>query len=976
MTAYSKNDLLPALGTVILYFLAVRLNLMLESAGHPVSLFWPASGIALVALLVYGKRLWPAVALGSLLGNLSFGFVPSFEVSAGATLEAVVGAWYLRRFPGFSLSLKSVSDVFGLLLVATGSALVSALIGPFWLNSNAIVSLDEHPDVMLFWWMRDVLGMVLVAPLLLSWLRHKPRYSLADLREEAAYFALLLLVCMLVFGNFSIPVLKNSVSLFVLLTIIVWGGMRFNMRITTLGAAIVWCFSMLSVLHETGPFSPVSADTIREAWFFNLVLGLTGLVVAISKYQCKSINKSLQASQADLKRAQEIASIGSWQLDLDGNELRWSDETCRIFGLQPDCSGDLESFLGCVHPDDHEFAKAAWDAALRNGSGEIEHRMLVDGRLKWVKVKAVVDFDRNGHAASATGTVQDVTAMREIEARLRLSAKVFESSGEAVMITDEEARIVAVNSAFSAMTGYTEQELLGKNPRVMASGLHDQAFYQDMWSAIMQTGYWQGEIWDRGKNGRIYPKWMTINTVRNELGRPVNYIAVAIDITERKVADKNIEFLAYYDVLTGLANRTLLHDRLAQVMAAAHRDKQKFSLLFLDIDRFKYVNDSMGHAIGDKLLQLVARRLLDCVRDGDTASRIGGDEFVVLLRETDEGGAAYVAEKILKSLAVAYDIEGTRISTHASIGISVYPVHAGDMDTLIRNADMAMYHAKNEGRNNYQFYTPDMNLRSKHMFAMEKDISLALERKEFSLCYQPQVELKSGRICGVEVLVRWQHPERGTISPTEFIPVAEETGQIMLIGEWVMHAACAQMAEWRKQGMTRFPLAVNLSIRQLRQPNLAGRIAALLESLQLQPGDLELELTESIMMENSEIAMEFLTQMHEMGVLLSIDDFGTGFSSLGYLKKLPIDKLKIDQSFVRDIETDDSDAAIVRSIISLGHKLGLNVIAEGVETIEQLDFLRICGCDEMQGYYFGHPLIADEFFDFIMREPRLEIGDV
>ncbi len=976
MATYSKNDLLPALGTVILYFLSVRLNLMLIPSGNSVALFWPASGIALAALLVYGIRLWPAVVLGSLLGNLSDGFLSSLEISAGATLEAVVGAWYLHRFPAFNLSLTSIMDVFGLLLVATGSALFSALNGPFWLDFNAITPLDVYPDAMLYWWMRDVLGIVLFTPLVLSWLRHKSSYAFADLREEGAYFVLLLLVCMLVFGNFGSLVLKNSVGLFLLLTIVVWAAMRFNMRITILGAVIVFCFSIISVLHKTGPFSPVTAESIREAWFFNLVMGLTGLVVAISNYQRKQINKSLQASEADLKRAQAIAKIGSWQLDVAGSELRWSDETCRIFGLQAGVPRVWEAFYDCVHPDDRALVEAAWEAALRNGSGEIEHRILVDGKLKWVQERAEIDFDSNGHAVSAIGTVRDVTAMREIEARLHLSAKVFASSGEAIMITDEEARIVAVNSAFTSMTGYTEQELLGKNPRVMASGLHDQAFFREMWKAINDTGHWQGEIWDRGKNGRIYPKWTTINLIRNEQGRPVNYIAVANDITERKIAEKNIEFLAYYDVLTGLANRTLLHDRLTQVMAAAHRDRQKFSLLFLDIDRFKYVNDSMGHAIGDKLLQLVARRMLDCVREGDTVSRIGGDEFVVLLRETDESGAAHVAEKILKSLAVAYDIEGTRISTYASIGISVYPDHAGDIDTLIRNADMAMYHAKSEGRNNFQFYTPDMNLRTTHMFAMEKDISLALERQEFSMCYQPQVGLRSGRICGVEVLLRWQHPERGNIPPTEFIPVAEETGQIMLIGEWVLHNACAQMAAWRKQGMTRFPIAVNVSIRQLRQPNLAGRIASMLEEFQLLPGDLELELTEGIMMENSETAMTFLTKMHELGVLLSIDDFGTGFSSLGYLKKLPIDKLKIDQTFVRDIETDDSDAAIVRSIISLGHRLGLSVIAEGVETVEQLDFLRICGCDEIQGYYFGHPLVADEFFQFAMRDPKLNTGVV
>ncbi|MGC2456841.1 MAG: EAL domain-containing protein [Gallionellaceae bacterium] len=742
--------------------------------------------------------------------------------------------------------------------------------------------------------------------------------------------------------------------------------------LTALAVVILYLLSLklgllLGLMNSDTLFWPASGIALA-------VLLVSGLVLAVSNHQRKRINQSLKSSEAELKRVQAIAKIGSWQLDITRNDLRWSDETSRIFGFQPGSARNIKSFFDRVHPDDRALVLTAWQAALRDGTSEIEHRILVDGKIKKVQERAEVDFDRNGHAVSASGTVRNITAMRETEARLNLAARVFASSGEAIMITDKKGRIVAVNPAFTSMTEYTEAELLGKNPRVMASGLHDKEFFREMWDAIHATGKWQGEIWDRGKNGRIYPKWTTINLVKDEHGNPTNYISAAIDITERKSIEKNIHFLAYYDVLTGLANRALLHDRLYQVMAAAHRDRQKFSLLFLDIDRFKYINDSLGHAMGDRLLQFVARRLMKCVREGDTVSRIGGDEFVVLLRETDQSGAVHVAEKILKSLADAYEIEGTQISTYASIGISVYPTHAGDIDTLIRNAEMAMYHAKSEGRNNCQFYTEEMNLRTTHMFAMEKDIRLALERNEFSLRYQPQVDLRNGGICGMEVLLSWQHPEMGCMSPADFIAVAEETGQIMLIGEWVLHAACTQLAAWRKQGMARFPMAVNLSIRQLRQPNLAKRIASMLEQFQLHPGDLELELTEGIMMENSELAMTFMTQMHELGVHLSIDDFGTGFSSLSYLKRLPIDKLKIDQSFVHDIEIDDSDAAIVRSIISLGHRLGLGVIAEGVETLEQLDFLRICGCDQMQGYYFSRPLVADEFIDFVSRNPKLNFG--
>jgi predicted signal transduction protein with EAL and GGDEF domain len=380
----------------------------------------------------------------------------------------------------------------------------------------------------------------------------------------------------------------------------------------------------------------------------------------------------------------------------------------------------------------------------------------------------------------------------------------------------------------------------------------------------------------------------------------------------------------------------------------------------------------MGHSVGDRLLQSVAMRIQECVREGDTVARLGGDEFIVLLREAGSSAASLVAQKLLSALATPYDLDGQVIATQASIGISVYPDHAQEADVLIKNADMAMYRAKEEGRNNYQFFTPEMNFRVDLLFSMEKDLRLALERGEFFLQYQPQANLANGKLCGIEALIRWQHPVKGLVSPAEFIPVAEETGQIVAIGEWVLRAACTQMAQWRKDGLHDLILAVNLSIRQLRQPTLGAFVRDTLEKSGLEAHNLELEITEGIMMGDNQSAMRFLNEMHELGVQLSIDDFGTGFSSLNYLKKLPVNKLKIDQSFIRDIDTDEGDAAIIRSIISLGHRLNLKVIAEGVETQEQLDFLRIRGCDEIQGYFYARPLAADALPEFVRNPPRLE----
>ena len=547
----------------------------------------------------------------------------------------------------------------------------------------------------------------------------------------------------------------------------------------------------------------------------------------------------------------------------------------------------------------------------------------------------------------------------------RLLDALFKYSEEAFIIADAEARIIAVNPAFTRASGYVLDEVYGKNPKMLSSGQHDAEFYREMWTSLTTSGAWAGEILDRHKEGHLYPKWMKIIALKDDEDRVTHYVSIATDISARKEAEESIEYLAYYDVLTGLPNRTLLQDRIKQQISAAHRDKQNFAVMFLDLDRFKYVNDSMGHAVGDQLLQLVSSRLLEKVREGDTVSRIGGDEFVILLRDTNADGAAHVAQGLLDSLSLPCDLNGIRFPVHATIGISLFPDNGSDIGTLLKQADVAMYRAKEEGRNNFRFFTDEMNTRINRIFSMEKDLRLALERNEFSLHFQPQMDITSGKICGAEALIRWDNPEKGRISPAEFIPIAEETGQIIPIGEWVLRTTCEKIAEWRQQGIQPFPVAINLSLRQLLQPDFAQQVAAMLERYGLLPNELELEFTESILLSEASIALDFMTNMRNLGVRLSIDDFGTGYSSLSYLKKMPVHKLKIDQSFIRDIHADMNDEAIVRSIIALGHHFNLSIIAEGIETREQLDFLQTLGCDEMQGYLYAHPLAENEFLRFV-----------
>ncbi len=561
--------------------------------------------------------------------------------------------------------------------------------------------------------------------------------------------------------------------------------------------------------------------------------------------------------------------------------------------------------------------------------------------------------------------IHDITARRRAEEQLRLSAKVFEGASEGIVICDRNNRIMSVNRAFVEITGYAEAEVQGRDPRVLNSGRHDAAFFANLWHHLKTAGTWQGEIWNRRKGGEVYPEWLSITTVRDEAGEVSNYVAVFADVSERKRNEEHIRFLAEHDYLTGLPNRSLLHDRLQQAIALAERNDESLALMFIDLDRFKNINDSLGHQVGDQLLQEVGRRIQACVRSADTVSRPGGDEFIILLPsiETPQD-AARVAEKLLESLNRPYQLGGHELVITASIGIAVFPEDGRDFQTLVKNADAAMYYSKEAGRDSFHFFTPDMNARVFERLSLENSLRRALERQEFLLYYQPQVDMPSGRVIGFEALIRWQHPQMGLVSPARFIPVAEDSGLIVPIGEWVLGEACRQNRAWQEQGMPAVPVAVNISALQFRQPQFEASVERALAESGLEPAWLELELTESMMLHQGQGATDLLDRLKARGVRLSIDDFGTGYSSLAYLKRLPLDKLKIDQAFVRDIASDAGDAAITATIIQMAHNLGLSVIAEGVETEAQLEFLQAHDCASAQGFYFARPMPAADIRAF------------
>lgn len=551
---------------------------------------------------------------------------------------------------------------------------------------------------------------------------------------------------------------------------------------------------------------------------------------------------------------------------------------------------------------------------------------------------------------------------KRVEEKLRLAATVFESTLEGILITDAKTNIINVNQALCSITGYNTEEFIGSTPNLMKSERHSHVFFRQLWDILNKTGQWRGEIWNRRKNGETFPAWVNISAVPDSVTTNTShYVAVFTEITELKLSEERLNYLAHHDPLTGLPNRLLFHDRLEQAVLQAQRSKHMIAVMFLDLDRFKAINDTLGHVIGDELLVAVAERLRHCARETDTVARLGGDEFAVIItRIIHEEDVEQVAQKIIQTLSSVYSVGGYEVFITASIGINLYPGIDNDRMKLLENADVAMYHAKQFGRNNYKFYSTDMNAVAFERLMLETNLRRALERQEFRLYYQPQIDMQSGIVNGVEALIRWQHPELGLVSPLEFIPLLEETGLILPVGEWVIRTACKQIREWLDAGFPSLIMAVNLSGRQFRQPNLIEMIKQALHEFNIPPAQLELELTESVMMDNLEETAETLKKLKLLGLKIAIDDFGTGVSSLGYLKHFPVDTLKISHDFVLNLPADSADASIASAVISLARNMQLSSVAEGVENQRQMDFLRDQDCERMQGFLFSRPIPAEQ----------------
>ncbi|MDK9715663.1 MAG: EAL domain-containing protein [Sulfuritalea sp.] len=657
-------------------------------------------------------------------------------------------------------------------------------------------------------------------------------------------------------------------------------------------------------------------------------------------------------------------------MDLAGFITGWNSSAERLFGYsEAEVIGRHVLFL---YADESEEDFRFEDAFLNRGGREMEvRRRKKNGEIFWARLQLSLLKDDDGQPNGIIGFLSDITERRDAAEQLRLHARIFEQSDEAILITDAREKIVSVNPAFTRITGYSADEVIGETPRKFRSGRHDAAFFAKMWERLLGTGYWQGEVWDRRKDGEIYPKWLSIGSVRDAKGEITHYFSIFTDITDRKRAEGRIHHLAYFDALTGLPNRVQFNRLADQALMASKRKEGFGAVLFIDLNRFKPINDTLGHVVGDKVLQETANRFRSCLRGADVVCRLGGDEFAVGLFEiASRDHAANVAHKLLAALDDPIVIGGRELKLGAAIGISIFPEDGMDTETLLRQADIAMYRAKQTGPDGLSFFSEDMNQRAVDRLNLEAGLRRAIDRDELLLHYQPKVSIETGAIIGAEALVRWRHPERGLVPPAEFVPVAEESGLIVHVSNWVLEAACRQIRQWMDEGLPAMHIAVNLSARDFSS-SLPARVQELLERHKIGAEWLELEITEGMLMHHTAKVVAMMDEITALGVALSLDDFGTGYSSLSYLKRFPIDTLKIDRSFVISIPDDVDDCAIAGAIVSMSKQLKHNVIAEGVESGDQLAFLKSLGCDEIQGYLFSPPVPAETFAAMVREGKRL-----
>ena len=696
------------------------------------------------------------------------------------------------------------------------------------------------------------------------------------------------------------------------------------------------------------------------------------------------VNRRLSENQTlntRLQLALSASGLGIWEYHSADGGMQWNDDLCQMLGMI-ETPPDLAACFSHIHPQDQGRIQQALlnppqpGMEIRVEEFRMQHH---DGHWIWVEGRGkTVKIDEHGRPLLVAGTVADITQRKLAEVEQQLTAIVFSGVNNGICITDAERRILMVNEAFLSLTGFDKEELLGQTPDIIRSGQHATSFFQALYESLNTHGHWQGEIINRRKNGQLSSDWVSISTVKDQSGQLTHYVAVYYDLSESRKAAERIEYLSNFDLLTDLPNRALFSDRLGQALLTAQRYSRQTAVLLLDLERFNWINDSFGPSVGDFLLRQVADRLKTQVRDGDTVGRRSGSEFgFVMANLGNEQDVIALAQRMLEAIAGPFEIDGQLILLSARIGISVAPRDGTLADELQKTASLALSRAKQVDDGRYHFYSPEMDARASRRRSLENALRNAINNDELSVHYQPQVSLETGRVIGMEALLRWQSATLGPVSPAEFIPLAEETGLILPIGEWVLKAACKQVSIWQSSGQgNTLRLAVNLSAKQFHQQNLLDMVTQTLRETGLSAATLELEVTESAFIDNIEQAVSLCRQLKKLGIRLSLDDFGTGYSSLSSISRFPFDKIKIDQSFVRDIIANPVNAAIANSAIAMAHSMNLATVAEGVETEAQARFLRGLQCDAIQGYLFSRPVPAPEFEQLLRSHKCLPMDEI
>ncbi|MBN2823771.1 MAG: EAL domain-containing protein [Campylobacterales bacterium] len=735
--------------------------------------------------------------------------------------------------------------------------------------------------------------------------------------------------------------------------------------------------AFLEYLHECRPFRDLENTNLHKDGS-RVILSTSGFPIfdkdgSFMGYrgsdrdvtQLKNLIANLQKSEYNLKQAQRVAGIGHWELDLVNNTLFWSDEVYRIFGVEPQSfEATYEAFLRFIPLEDHEMVNSAYSESVQNGSSyHITHKIITQQKeLKYVEERCEHIVDRDGKVIRSIGTVHDITEKVNKDKQIYLASNVFEYSTDAIVITNAKNEIITVNKTFTQLTGYSPDEAIGKNPRLLSSGWGDEKFYKKMWSDIINKGLWQGEVWDRRKDGTLYIVEQSIIAVRNTSGKVDNYIAISHDITSSKNQQEQIKKLAFYDFLTKLPNRKFFKEKVENYIKSSRYSHTAFALLFLDLDNFKWVNDTLGHKVGDKVLLHVAKDIQSILNEDCTVGRLGGDEFVVVVPYSDILSVSRTAQKIIDLMQEPITIDNHTVNVGWSIGISLYPDNADNYDDLLKHADMAMYVAKGNGKNNYQYFNEEMNNNAHQRMLLHNRLKQSLKNESFYLVYQPKIDCNREQVVGAEALLRWREEELGEISPSVFIPIAEESGLIVDLGYWVFEQVFRDTKELIKRGFKDFTIAINVSISQLEKHDLLERVMKLLNRYELESKYFEIEVTESGLMSNIAKLDKVIAGFVQHGFSVAIDDFGTGYSSLQYLNKLSFNTLKIDKEFINNIDTKGN--VITQAIMGLSKTLGFVSVAEGVETQEQLETLKNMGCDIIQGYFYSKPLLLSNFIAY------------